>query len=56
MAKGKCSEQQLAEMGVEVLRSLKNKGLRIKDVRAILRHAEIAIDYIEFGEDYSAED
>lgn len=56
MAKRRYTEQQLADMGAEILRSLKNKGLRIMDVRAILNHALIAVDYIQFGEEYISED
>ena len=48
---GKYTEQELINMSVTLLRSLKGKGLRIKDVKAILRHAEIAVDYIAFGEE-----
>ena len=43
------TEQQLANMGVEILGSLKNKGLRIKDIKRILNHALIAVDYIVYG-------
>ena len=48
---GKYTQQQLADMGFDILRSLKNKGLRFKDVKCILEHALIAVDYIVFGEE-----
>lgn len=60
MAKRRYTEQQLADMVAEILRSLKNKGLRIMDVRAILIHALIAVDYIvdyiQFGGEDISED
>ena len=48
---GKYTQQQLADMGFDILRSLKNKGLRIMDIYDILHHASIAVEHIVFGEE-----
>ena len=48
---GKYTQQQLADMGFDILRSLKNKGLRIMDIYDILHYATKAVDSIVFGEE-----
>ena len=50
MAQKRYSEEELAEIGCDLVRSLKPKGLLVWELREVLAHAAKALDYIPYGE------
>ena len=55
MAGKKYTDQDLIEMACDILRSLKPKGLKIYQLRALFQHAINALDHITYGDCCSAE-
>lgn len=55
MAQKRYSEQELSDMACDLLKSLKPKGLRIRDIKVILNHALAAVEYIVYGENDAPE-
>lgn len=56
MANRRYSQEELSQMGCEVVKSLKPKGLLIIEIREILNHAIKALDYIPYGNYVVSED